>query len=277
MFCLVTDLTDIEEHQAPQLAALYEWRWDGSETALREAKAYLDGAGPGIGPMPRSQSSALVRQELAAWAAATEMTCGVARDAAAAAIPARKGPRAGQPVRPRGISCARARRAAIAAIRVGRTCYQALTREIAKYRVAVDRNRHRIRKSKSPSSLGHATAKDTRTRIAPAIITMATPGLTSTNWRLPAVTKTRKPTFEPKRLNPLALGLYFTGAPSVLSIGRPPGSSRARTPSRTAGQDGVTARASRTEVGQVRKKVLARVSRRRTCRRAPAHWRGSLH
>ena len=173
MFCLVTDLADIEEHPAPQLAALYKWRWDGSETALREAKASLDGAGPGTGPMLRSQSPVLVRQELAAWAAAVEMTRGVARDAAAAAAPARKGRRAGQPVRPREISCARARRAVITAIRAGRACYQAMTREIAKYRVIVDRNRHRPRKSKSPSTFGHATAKDTRTRIAPAIITMA--------------------------------------------------------------------------------------------------------
>jgi hypothetical protein len=173
MFCLVTDLTDTDEHPAPQLAALYKWRWDGSETALREAKASLDGAGPGTGPMLRSQSPALVRQELAAWAAATEMTRGVARDAAAAAVPARKGRRAGQPVRPREISCARTRRAAVRAIQAGQACYQALTSEIAKYRTIVDRNRHRSRKSKSPSSFAHATAKDTRTRIAPAVITMA--------------------------------------------------------------------------------------------------------
>ncbi|MGD0559452.1 MAG: hypothetical protein ABSA93_31330, partial [Streptosporangiaceae bacterium] len=173
MFCLVTDLTDIEAHPAPQLAGLYKWRWDGSETALREAKASLDGAGPGTGPMLRSKSPALVRQELAAWTAATEMTRGVARDAAAAAVPARKGRRAGQPVRPREISCARTRRAVTAAICAGGTCYEALTREIAKYRVIIDRNRHRARKSKSPSSFARATGKDTRTRIAPAVITMA--------------------------------------------------------------------------------------------------------
>jgi len=173
MFCLVTDLMDIGEYPAPELAALYRWRWDGSETALREAKASLDGAGPGTGPMLRSGTPHLVRQELAAWAAATEMTRGVARDAALTAVPARKGRRAGQPIRPRDISHARARRAIIAAIRTGRTGYEALTREIAKHRVIVDRNRHRARKSKSPSSFGHATAKDTRTRTAPAIITMA--------------------------------------------------------------------------------------------------------
>ena len=173
MFCLVTDLTDIAEYPAPELAALYKWRWDGSETALREAKASLRGAGPGTGPMLRSGTPDLVRQELAAWAAGTEMTRGVARDAALAAAPARKGRRAGQPVRPRDISHARTRRAVITAIRAGTTCYETLTRAIAKYRTVVDRNRHRARKSKSPSSFGHATAKDTPTRIAPAIITMA--------------------------------------------------------------------------------------------------------
>jgi hypothetical protein len=173
MFCLITDLTDITEYPGPELAALYRWRWDGSETALREAKASLNGAGPGTGPMLRSGSPGLVRQELAAWAAATEMTRGVARDAALAAAPARKGHRAGQPVRPREISHARTRRTVTAAIRAGGTCYTTLTRAIGKYRTVADRNRHRARKSKSPSSFGHASAKDTLTRIAPAIITMA--------------------------------------------------------------------------------------------------------
>ncbi len=112
MFCLVTDLMDYEEYPAPELAALYKWRWDGSETALREAKAPLRGAGPGTGPMLRSGSPDLARQELAAWAAAVEMTRGVARDAALAAAPARKGRRAGLAVRPRDLSCARAVRAA---------------------------------------------------------------------------------------------------------------------------------------------------------------------
>ena len=173
MFCLVTDLTDIAEYPARDLAALYKWRWDGSETSLREAKASLRGAGPGTGPMLRSGTPGLVRQELAAWAAAIEMTRGVARDAAFAAAPARKGRRAGQPVRPRDISCARARRAVITAIRTGRTSYETLTREIGKCRTVVDRNRHRARKSKSPSTFPHAIAKDAVTRIAPAIITMA--------------------------------------------------------------------------------------------------------
>ena len=60
MFCLVTDLMDWEDYPGPELAALYAWRWDGSETALREAKAPLRGAGPGPGrcsaPAPRTWS-----------------------------------------------------------------------------------------------------------------------------------------------------------------------------------------------------------------------------
>ncbi|MCW2932391.1 MAG: transposase family protein [Actinomycetia bacterium] len=113
MFCLVTDLTDWEDYPGPELAALYKWRWDGSETALREAKAPLRGAGPGTGPMLRSGSPDLVRQELAAWAAGVGMTRGVVLDAALAAAPVRKGRTAGLPVRPRDLSFARALRAVL--------------------------------------------------------------------------------------------------------------------------------------------------------------------
>jgi hypothetical protein len=173
MFCLVTDLQDWEDYPAPELAALYRWRWDGSETALREAKAPLRGAGPGTGPMLRSCSPALVRQELAAWAVSTGLARGVTRDAALAAAPAGKGRRAGFAARPRDLSFARAVRVVLSAIRLGHDCYQAVTSEIAKYRTVVARGRHRARKSKSPSSFAHAGAKDTVTRIAPAVITMA--------------------------------------------------------------------------------------------------------
>ena len=173
MFCLVTDLMDWEEYPAPELAALYKWRWDGSETALREAKAPLRGAGPGTGPMLRSGSPDLVRQELAAWAAGTGMARGVILEAALAAAPARKGRRARLDVRPRDLSFARAIRAVLSAIRLGHDRFEAVTREISGFRNVVDRDRHRARKSKSPSSFPHATPKDTITRIAPAVITMA--------------------------------------------------------------------------------------------------------
>jgi hypothetical protein len=173
MFCLVTDLMDYEEYPAPELAALYKWRWDGSETALREAKAPLRGAGPGTGPMLRSGSPDLVAQELAAWAAATGLARGVVLDAALAAVPAGKGRRAGLPVRPRDLSFARAVRAVLSAIRLGHDCYKAVTSEIGQYRNTLDRDRHRARKSKSPSSFAHAGPAGTVTRIAPAVITMA--------------------------------------------------------------------------------------------------------
>jgi hypothetical protein len=173
MFCLVTDLMDWEDYPAPELAALYRRRWDGSETALREAKTVLRGAGPGTGPMLRSGSPDLVRQELAAWAAGTGLTRRVVLGAAVAAVPARKGRRAGLTVRPRDLSFARAVRAVLSAIRLGHDCYQAVTSEIGQYRAVVDRDRHRDRKSKSPSSFAHAGPADTGTRIAPAVITMA--------------------------------------------------------------------------------------------------------
>jgi hypothetical protein len=173
MFCLVTDLLDWEEYPAAELAGLYKWRWDGSETGLREAKAPLHGAGPGTGAMLRSGSPGLIAQEIAAWAAGVEMTRGVTRDAAVAAPPAAKGRRAGQPVRYRDLSLARARRLILAAIRSGKTGYKALTSQIARFRAVTDRNRHRARKSKSPSTFDHAGPKDTVTRTAPAVITMA--------------------------------------------------------------------------------------------------------
>ena len=173
LFCLVTDLMDITEYPALELAGLYKWRWDGSETALREVKASLHGAGPSAGPMLRSGSPGLVRQELAAWAAGNEMTRGVARAAAAAAAPARKGRRAGQRVQAREISHGRARRAIIAAIRTGKTSCTALTRELAKHRTVIDRNRHRPRKAKCASTFPRAGRTGTATRTAAAVITLA--------------------------------------------------------------------------------------------------------
>ena len=168
MFCLVTDLADWREHPAPELAALYKWRWDGSETALRETKSCLDGAWPSAGPMLRSESPDLVRQELAAWAAATEMTRGVARDAALAAVPARKGRRAGQPVQPREIPFTpRPRRHRRDPPREGRLHRpDQRTRQTAA--TVVDRNRHAPQQAKCPSTFAHASRADTATRIAGA-------------------------------------------------------------------------------------------------------------
>src|SRR5712691_8799502 len=101
LFALITDLHDHDAYPAQVLAAAYHWRWIGSETCLKEAKSAISGAGPSTGPMLRSQSPGLVAQEHAAWVISTELARAAARAAAAVAVPARKGRRAGQMVHPR--------------------------------------------------------------------------------------------------------------------------------------------------------------------------------
>ena len=61
-----------------------------------------------------------------------------------------------------------------------------MTSEIGDYRNVVDRDRHRARKSKSPSSFAHAGPADTVTRIAPAVITMANTQPDQREHRIPA-------------------------------------------------------------------------------------------
>ena len=101
------------------------------------------------------------------------MTRGVARAAALAAAPARKGRRAGMRVQAREISHGRTRRAVTAAIRAGKASRTALTSELAKHRTVIDRNRHRPRKAKCASTFPRAGRAGTATRIAPAVITLA--------------------------------------------------------------------------------------------------------
>jgi hypothetical protein len=160
MFALITDLTDHAAYPADVLARAYHWRWIGSETCLKEAKSAISGAGPSTGPMLRSQSPALVAQEHAAWLIATELARAAARTAAAIAVPAGKGKRAGQPVHPREISFTAARRAIITTTRSG-AATASLPRALitanqdqalaclARRRVDVDRNRHRDRNTKA--------------------------------------------------------------------------------------------------------------------------------
>ena len=160
LFCLITDLHDHAAYPAGVLAAAYHWRWIGSETSLKEAKSAISGAGPSTGPMLRSQSPALIAQEHAAWVTATGLARAVARAAAAVAVPAGKGKRAGQPVHPRQISFTAARRAIITTTRAGTATASlpapAVTASrdralagLARRRVDVDRHRHRDRKTKA--------------------------------------------------------------------------------------------------------------------------------
>jgi hypothetical protein len=178
LFCLVTDLLDHVEHPAHLLAAAYRWRWDGSETALREAKSTLAGAGPGTGAFLRSHCADLIRQEHTAWIIATELVHAALRSAAATTAPFAKGPRAGQPVQARHLSFTTARRTLIATVRTGTAtaglpaaarwaAQQAALDVIAAARVTTDRHRHRPHKIKTSQAFGHAP-RDITTHTAPA-------------------------------------------------------------------------------------------------------------
>ena len=109
--------------------------------------------------MFRSGSPALLAQEIPAWAAGVEMTRGVTRDAAIAAQPAGKGAAPGSPSAP--ATCPWPAPAAPSSPRSAPDRpAPALTSKIAKYRTVGDRDRHRARKSKSPSTFGHAGVKN---------------------------------------------------------------------------------------------------------------------
>lgn len=178
LFCLITDLLDHEVHPAHLLAAAYRWRWDGCETALREAKSTLHGAGPGTGAMLRSHHPDLIDQEHAAWTIATGLVRATLSSAAAVAAPFAKGPRAGQPVQARHLSFTAAARIVVATVRAGTAtaslphraraaAHHAALHQVATAKVTTDRNRHRPRKIKSSQPFGHAPT-DITTHTVPA-------------------------------------------------------------------------------------------------------------
>ena len=178
LFCLVTDLLDHHTHPAHQLAEAYRWRWDGSETALREAKSAIHDAGPATGAILRSATPELIRQEHAAWTTATELVHAATRSAAALAQPFRKGPRTGQSVAARHLSFTTARRTLIATVRTGAAtaslpaparaaAHHTALAVIATARVTTDRHRHRDHKLKTRRAFPHAP-HDITTRTAPA-------------------------------------------------------------------------------------------------------------
>ena len=185
LFCLITDLHDHVTYPAETLAAACHWRWAGPETCLTEARSAITGAGPSTGPMLRSQSPALAAREHAARVTAVELARAAARAAAAVAVPARRGRRAGQPVHPREISFTAARRAVIASVRSGAATAslpaQMITarRErilagLARRRVQIGRHRHRDRKTKARPGFPPGGPRLV-TRTAPAEISVCQP------------------------------------------------------------------------------------------------------
>jgi hypothetical protein len=186
LFCLITDLLDHEAHPAHLLAAAYRWRWDGCETALREAKSTIHGAGPGTGAMLRSHHPDLVEQEHAAWTIATGLIRATVQSATAVATPFTKGPRAGQRVQARHLSYTAAARTVVATVAAGtataglpaptRTAaHHAALHLVATARVTTDRNRHRPRKIKSGQPFGHAPADITTSTIPAHLHVCGTP------------------------------------------------------------------------------------------------------
>ena len=135
--------------------------------------------------MLRSASPALVTQEHAAWVTAVDLARATARAAAAVAVPARRGRRAGQPVHPREISFTAARRAVIASVRSGAataslpaqviiTRHERILASLARRRVQVDRCRHRDRKTKARPAFPPGGPR-LATRTAPAEISVCQP------------------------------------------------------------------------------------------------------
>ncbi len=203
LFCLITDLHDHDAYPAAVLAHAYHWRWIGSETLLKEAKSAITGAGPSTGPVLRSQSPALVAQEHAAWVTAVEL----ARAAAAVAVPARRGRRAGQPVHPRQISFTAARRAIIGLARSG-----AATASLAAPLITANRDRILAAwpDAGSPwTAAGTATARPRTARASPPADPARPPALPRPKSASAAARRLSDP---PQSQNPPASG-----------TGRPPG------------------------------------------------------
>ena len=185
MFCLITDLHDYAAYPAAELAGAYAWRWTGSETALKEAKSAIAGAGPSAGPILRSGTPALITQEHAAWICGTELVRALARAAARQAAPARKGRLAGQKVQPRQISFTAARRAGLDSTRSGAATaslppaitaalHHGTLHDLGKRRVVTGRNRHRDRKTKTRQPFP-AAGRGVTTRTAAAQVSVCAP------------------------------------------------------------------------------------------------------
>jgi hypothetical protein len=73
LFCVATTLLDATTHPKAEIAAVYHQRWSASETTIGENKSTITDAGPTRGPSLRPTTPALVRQEVWAWLAATQL------------------------------------------------------------------------------------------------------------------------------------------------------------------------------------------------------------
>jgi hypothetical protein len=171
LFCLVTDLLDHQAYPAHALAAAYPWRWTGSETTFKEDKSTITDAGPSRGPILRSRTPDMVRQEFWAWLTATGLTRSAGR--AAAAVPLAATPT--RPIRPlpaRAVSFTATLREVIRSVtQTRRPIRERITRTIRAQRIQLDRHRHRHRVTKARQTFPNAKpATATTTGLATLLV-----------------------------------------------------------------------------------------------------------
>jgi len=149
LFCLVTDLLDHQAYPAQALAAAYPWRWTGSETTFKENKSTITDAGPSRGPILRSRTPDLVRQELWAWLTATDLTRAAGR-AAATVPPAATPTRPARPLPARAVSFTATLREVIrSTVQTRDSIKEKVARTLRAQRIQLDRHRHRARVTKA--------------------------------------------------------------------------------------------------------------------------------
>jgi hypothetical protein len=185
MFCLITDLLDCRAYPAAMLVAAYKWRCDGSETALREVKSAIPGAGPSTGPIFRSATPDLIRAEHAVWITVRELVRATARTAARAARPAVRDAAPGSPsvparspspppAAPPVTTTRDCTAAASLPPRIRGDARQSALRELSRRRVSIDRGRHRDHKTKGRQAFP-AAGRSITTRTALASIAICGP------------------------------------------------------------------------------------------------------
>jgi hypothetical protein len=156
LFCLVTDLLDYQAYPAHALAAAYPWRWTGSETTFKEDKSTITDAGPSRGPILRSRTPDMVRQEFWAWLSATDLTRTAGRAAAAVPLPATPT----HPIRPlpaRAVSFTATLREIIRSVTQTRNMIKdKVARTLRTQRIQLDRHRHRPRVTKARQAFPNA-------------------------------------------------------------------------------------------------------------------------
>ena len=175
LFCLVTDLLDHETYPAQALAAAYPWRWSGSETTIKENKSTITDAGPSRGPILRSTTPMMIRQEIWAWLCATNLVRAQARTSAATVLPS-------TPTRPAPRPPARALSFTLTRLQAWKTITQTvlpntieLTKTTLSQRLKLDRSRHFPRETKSRQQFPTAKPRTTTPATDPTQILIRAP------------------------------------------------------------------------------------------------------